>query len=105
SAIGNRQSAIVLLGALAWCSCVGAIQEAGKEISTAYYRLLVALYGDLPGFDFFKPKEPTPQDHVSEASRLAFEILSMKDGPLQRQKQSEIKWRGGSAGRDPGGGP
>jgi len=28
----------------------------------------------------------------------------MKDGPLERQEQSEIKWRGGFGGREPGGG-
>ena len=105
SSIGNRQSAISLLGALAVYSCLGAIQEAGKQIEAAYFRLLVALYGELPDFAFFKPQEPTTQDHMSKASRLAFEILSMKGGPLQRQKESEIRWQGGSAGRQPGGGP
>ncbi len=105
SSIGNRQSAISLLGALAVYSCLGAIQEASKQIEAAYFRLLVALYGELPDFAFFKPQEPTMQDHMSKASRLAFEILSMKGGPLQRQKEREIRWQGGSAGRQPGGGP
>ncbi len=101
----NRQSAIAVLGALAVYSCLGAMMEAGKKIEAAYYRVLVALYGDLPGFDYFKPKEPTMHDHLKKASNLAFEILSMKDGPLQRQKQSDNQWRGESEGRDPGGGP
>ncbi len=105
SSIDNRQSAMAVLGALAVYSCLGAMQEAGKKIEAAYYRVLVALYGDLPGFDYFKPKEPTMHDHLKKASNLAFEILSMKDGPLQRQKQSDNQWRGESEGRDPGGGP
>ena len=96
---------MAVLGALAVYSCLGAMQEAGKKIEAAYYRVLVALYGDLPGFDYFKPKEPTMHDHLKKASNLAFEILSMKDGPLQRQKQSDNQWRGESEGRDPGGGP
>jgi hypothetical protein len=98
---GHRQSALAVLGALAVYTCVGAIAAAGKEIEAAYYRVLVALYGELPGFHYFKPKKPTMDDHMAEASRLAFELLAMKDGPLHKQ----IKWRGGSRGRDPGGGP
>ena len=115
SAIGNpqstipesfyRQSALAVLGALAVYSCLGGMMEAGKKIEAAYYRVLLALYGDLPGFDYFKPKELTMHDHLKKASNLAFEILSMKDGPLQRQKQSDNQWRGESEGRDPGGGP
>ncbi|MGO9275410.1 MAG: hypothetical protein ACLQOO_35100 [Terriglobia bacterium] len=105
SSIDNHQSAIAVLGALAVYSCLGAMQEAGKKIEAAYYRVLVALYGDLSGFDYFKPKEPTMHDHLKKASNLAFEILSMKDGPLQRQKQSDNQWRGESEGPDPGGGP
>src|SRR5208282_4276591 len=101
----HRQSAIAVLGALAVYSCLGAMMEAGKKMEAAYYRVLLALYGDLPGFDYFKPKEPTMHDHLKKASNLAFEILSMKDGPLQRQKQSDNQWRGESEGRDSGGGP
>jgi len=66
SAIGNpqstiresfyRQSAMAVLGALAVYSCLGAMMEAGKKMEAAYYRVLVTLYGDLPGFDYFKPK-------------------------------------------------
>ena len=105
SSIDNRRSAIRLLGALAVYSCVGAVLEAHKDLKAAYYRLLVTLYGALPGFHFFKPKKPTLDDTMANLSRLTFQLLPMKDGPLERQEQREIKWRGGSGGAQTGGGP
>jgi hypothetical protein len=105
SSIDNRQSAIRLLGALAVCSCLGAVLEADKDLKAAYYRLLVTLYGALPDFDFFKPKKPTLDDRMADLSSFVFQSLAMKDGPLQRQKQSEIQWPSGFGGREPGGGP
>jgi len=83
---------------------MGAMLEAGQDIKAAYYRMLVALYGDLPSFEFFKPKQPTLNDRVNDLSDFVLNLFATKDGPLHQEKQQQIKWRGGS-GRQPGGGP
>jgi len=98
------QSSILLLAALGVYKCMGAVLAAGKDIKAAYHRMLVALYGDLPSFDFFKAKEPTTSERMDDLSDFVMELFSTKDGPLHQEKQREIKWRGGS-GRQPGGGP
>jgi len=102
SSIGNRQSSIQLLAALGVYTCLGAVLEAGQEIRATYYRVLMALYGDLPNFDYFRPKKPTVEYHLNKAVDLVFELFANAT-PLTREVQKEIKWRGGS-GRQPGGG-
>jgi len=98
SSIANRQSAI-LLGALGVYKCMGAVLEAGKDIKAAYYRMLVALYGDLPGFEFFKPKEPTLSDRMNDLSSFVMNLFAVKGGPIDQEKQQNIKWRGRSGPR------
>ncbi|HMD97726.1 MAG TPA: hypothetical protein VKM93_10415 [Terriglobia bacterium] len=110
----NRQSSIdparrgqllvALLGALGVYKCMGAVLEAGKDMKAAYHRMLVAFYGDLPSFDFFKPKAPTLSELVDDLGSFVAECISLKDGPIHQDRQQQIKWRGGS-GRQPGGGP
>jgi hypothetical protein len=96
------QSAISLLGALAVFSCGALMTEAGMEIKAAYYRVLVALYGDLPGFDYFQPKKPTPGERLEIMSDMVSELFTLRAGAAAR---GEILWRGGSRGRQAGGGP
>jgi len=104
SRISSAELAVALLGALGVYKCMGAVLEAGKDIKAAYYRMLVALYGDLPSFDFFKPKPPTLSDRIDDLSDFVMNLFAAKGGPLDQEKQQQIKWRGGS-GRQPGGGP
>ncbi len=101
--VGAFQSSILLLGALGVYKCMGAVLAAGKDIKAAYYHMLVALYGDLPSFDFFKPKAPTLSELVDDLGSSVAECISLKDGPLQQEREQNIKWRGRS-GRQPGGG-
>jgi len=100
---GRDQSSILLLGALGVYKCMGAVLAAGKDIKAAYYRMLVAFYGDLPGFEFFQPKGPTLSELVDDLGSFVAECISLKDGPIHQDRQQQIKWRGGS-GRQPGGG-
>ena len=102
---GRDQSSILLLGALGVYKCVGAVLAAGKDIKAAYYRMLVALYGDLPSFEFFKPKGATLSELVDDLGSFVAECISLKDGPIHQDRQQQIKWRGESGGRQPGGGP
>jgi len=90
--------AIGLIAALSVTNCVGAVLEAGKAIKAAYYRMLVALYGDLPSFDFFRPKQPTADDRLEIMLDLTNQFLGLKGGP----QPNEVQWRGG-VGRQPGG--
>ena len=92
------------MGALGVYKCVGALVEAGKDIKGAYYRMLVAFYGELPRFDFFKPKAPTMADRMEDLSILVMHLVSTKDGPIAQEERQQIKWRGGGSGRTPGGG-
>jgi len=101
SSIDNQQLVVALLGALGVYKCVGAVLEAGKDIKAAYYQMLVALYGELPGFDFFKRKEPTVSELADDLSSFVQGLLSPKNGPSQQEKVKQIKWQGGS-GRQPG---
>ena len=104
SSIDHRQSSILLLGALGVYKCMGAVLEAGKDIKAAYYRMLVALYDDLPSFEFFKPKAPTLNDRVNDLGDFVLNLFATKNGPLQQEKDQNIKWRGRS-GPQPLGGP
>jgi len=99
---GQEQSSILLLGALGVYKCMGAVLEAGKDIKAAYYRVLVALYGELPSFEFFKPKAPTLSELSDELSRLVVGFVKLKGGPIDQEKQEQIQWQG-SSGRQPGG--
>jgi len=103
SSIGNRQSSILLLAALGVYKCMGAVLEAAKDIKEAYYRMLVALYGDLPSFEFFKPKQPTLNDRVNDLSDFVLNLFATKDGPLQQERDQNIKWRGRSGPQPLGG--
>jgi len=100
---GRDQSSILLLGALGVYKCMGAVLAAGKDIKAAYYQMLVALYGDLPSFEFFKPKGTTLSELVDDLGSFVAECIGLKDGPIHQDRQQQIKWRGGS-GRQPGGG-
>jgi len=90
-----------LLGALAIFSCGDLMMEAYEEIKAAYYRVLVALYGDLPDFEYFQPRRPTTGERLDKASDLVTELFHLRSGVPRR----EIPWRGGFRGRAPGGGP
>jgi hypothetical protein len=103
--VSSTELGVALLGALGVYKCMGAVLEAGKDIKSAYYRMLVALYGELPSFEFFKPKPPTLSDLTLDLSDFVMNLFSPKDGPSQQEKQKQIKWRGSSGGRQPGGGP
>ena len=95
SRVSSAELAVALLGALGVYKCLGAVLEAGKDIKAAYYRMLVALYGDLPRFEFFKPKAPTLQDHMDDLSSFVLHsFATVKGGPLDQEEQQQIKWRG-----------
>ena len=89
--------------------CVGAVLEAGKEIKTAYYWLLVALYGDRGSFDFWRPKEPTRTERVEslmdECTELFHQIVGLKNGPREWRRRREMKWEGGLGGGEARAGP
>jgi len=95
---------IALLRALGVYKCMGAVLEADKDIKAAYYRMLVALYGDLRSFEFFKPKAPTLSDRTDDLSNFVMHLFAVKGGPLDQEKQQQIKWPGRS-GPQPLGGP
>jgi len=104
SRVSSAELAAALIAALGVYKCMGAVLEAGKDIKAAYYRMLVALYGDLPSFEFFKPKAPTLHDRVNDLGDFVLNLFAAKGGPLDQEKQQQIKWRGRS-GPQPLGGP
>jgi len=82
-------------------SCGAAMLEAGKEIKAAYYRVLMALYGEIPGFEYSPAQEADQGRAVGHHGDMVMEWRALRPGGAR----SEILWRGGSRGRQPGRGP